>query len=93
MVNIRIFECAHDLKDRVDLTDVREELIPKSFPLACSFHKSRDVDEFDSSWDGFRTINSFSELFEALIIYIHDPCIRFDGTKRKIGRFGGIGFG
>ena len=46
MHNILIVEATNHMSDRVSLPDIGQKLIPKSFPLRGSRHKTGDVDKF-----------------------------------------------
>ena len=50
-MHVLILEAAHDLHDRVDLADVRQELVAQALALARAFDQPGDVDELDRGRD------------------------------------------
>ena len=62
MMDIGVIEGTHYLENRIHRADMREELVPESFPFGCSLHETRDIDEFDGCRDYFRTIDYCSDL-------------------------------
>ena len=53
VMNVRIFETAHDLHDRVHFANVMEKLVSQAFARACSFDQAGDIDELDRGWRDF----------------------------------------
>src|SRR5439155_11385551 len=53
MMNVRIFEAAHDLYNRVHFPNVMEKLVSQAFARACSFHQAGDIDELNRGWCDF----------------------------------------
>ena len=47
VVHVRVLEAADHLHDRVDLADVREELVAEALALARALDQAGDVDELD----------------------------------------------
>ncbi len=43
--DVVVLEAAHDVRDRVDFADVREELVAEAFALRCAGDEAGDVDE------------------------------------------------
>ena len=93
MVDTRVIEGSYDLEDRIDTPDMREELVPESFPFARSFDEACDIDEFDGCWDDPRTIDDLTNFFEPLIVHIDNTSIRLDRTEGEVRGFRGIGLG
>lgn len=48
------FEYAHDLCDRIDLANVREELVPEPFSFVRASDEPGDIHEFDGRRDDLR---------------------------------------
>ncbi len=44
--NVVVLETAHDVGDRMGLTDVGEELVAEAFAFGCAGDESGDIDEF-----------------------------------------------
>ena len=45
MYDIRIFEAADDVEDRVGLADVRQKLVAQSLSFRCAANEAGDVDD------------------------------------------------
>ena len=45
--DVVVLEAAHEMRDRVSLANVREELIAEPFALRRALDQARDVDELD----------------------------------------------
>ena len=45
--DVVVLEAAHHVRDRVDLADVREELVAEALALRGAGHEAGDVDELD----------------------------------------------
>ena len=72
MHNIRILKAAHHMNNCVYLTDICQELVPKSFPLTCSFYKTGNVYEFNNCRCHFLGMIHISKKFQTLIRYCYD---------------------
>ena len=49
--DVVVLEAADDVRDRVGLADVREELVAEALALGCAAHEAGDVDEVDRRGD------------------------------------------
>ena len=47
--DVGVLEAAHDMRDRVGLADVREELVAEALALRRARDEARDVDELDDA--------------------------------------------
>ena len=90
MMHIRVIEGADDLEDRIDTPDMREELVPESFSLRCSFDEACDIDKLDGCRDDLGAIYDDTDFLEPFIVHIHDASIRLDCTEGEVRGFGGI---
>ena len=85
--HIVVVEATEYVDDGVCLADIREELVAKSFALACAFDQSRNIYDFNGSWD--YTALRFAELAkfdESLVGYGDHAYVRFDGAEREVRR-------
>ena len=68
------------------------EFVSQSFALACPFHQSRNIDDFDRRGDDTLRVHQLGELVQPFIGNGDDAHIRFDGAERKVCRLGfGVG--
>ena len=74
------------MNDRIDLTDMRKELVSQSLAMACPFYESGNVDEFNGCRRHFLWMIHFCENIQTMVRNHHHSCIGFNGTERKIGR-------
>jgi hypothetical protein len=72
---------------------MREKLVSEAFALTCSLNEPSNIDELDIGRDYLRTIHDEADLLETLIVDIHDTCIGFYSTERKVRSLSGIGLG
>jgi hypothetical protein len=91
MMDIGVVKSPNYLQDRIDRADMREELIPESLPFRGTLDETCDIDEFDIGRDCLCAVHHNTDLFETVIIHIHDTSIGFDRTKRKIRCLSRIG--
>ena len=61
VMNVAVFEAAHDLDDRVHFADVAEELVAESFARARAFHEPGDIDELDRGRNDFLRMRKLRE--------------------------------
>src|SRR3546814_9248223 len=67
MLDVVILEAAQDVDDRVDLTDVAEELVAQPLALARAAHQPGDVDEAELGFDNLGRAGDLGELVEPRI--------------------------
>src|SRR3546814_9938587 len=67
MLDVVILEAAQDVDDRVDLTDVAEELVAQPLALARAAHQPGDVDEAALGFDNLGRAGDLGELVEPRI--------------------------
>src|SRR5690348_16841492 len=86
MVNVRVFEAAHDLDDGVYFPDVTEELVAEAFTRAGALYETGDVHELDRGRDEDGSFGDFGERCEPGIGHSDDADVRVDGAKGIIFR-------
>ena len=81
------------MHDRVDLADVREELVAEPFALACSAHQPGNVDELDLRSDLLRRAGDLADFVEPLV-WNRDPAdVGLDRAEGIVGRLRSGSFG
>ena len=53
VMNVAVFETAHDLYDGIYFADMTEELITETFPRARALHESGNIEELNRSRNDF----------------------------------------
>ena len=86
--HVRVVEAAGDLDDRVDLADVRQELVAEALALVRAAHQPRDVDEVDGRRDDPVRVDHAVELLEARVGHVDHPDVRFDRAEGIVRRLG-----
>ena len=79
-----VFEAAHDMGDRIRLTDVGEELIAEALTFRGAGNQTGDVDELHRCRDDFRGLHDTGEHVEARIGHRHDADVRLDRAERVV---------
>jgi hypothetical protein len=82
--DVVVFETAHDVRDRIRLANVREELVAKPFALGRAGHQSRDIDELDRRRQDLRRIDDTREHVETRVRHRHDTDVRIDRAERVV---------
>ena len=82
--DVRIFEAANHMKDRVGLPDVREKLIAESLTFTCAADESRDVDDSQIRENGLFALRHVREARETLVDDGNDADVRLDRAERII---------
>ena len=91
MHDVVVLEAADDLKDRVDLADVREELVAEALPGACAGDEAGDVDEPHRGGDHLLGLDQRLDAGEARIGHRHDAHIGLDGAEGVVLRLDASG--
>ena len=86
MGDVAILEAAHDMRDRVDLADVGEELVAEALALRGAAHQAGDVDEGQPRRNDLRRFRDAGERVEPRIGNGDLADIRLDGAERIVGR-------
>src|SRR5260221_12903144 len=93
MHDVVVVEAAQDLRDRIDLADVAEELVAEPLALRGAAHQARDVDEFELGRDDLGRFGEAGAHRKALVRHRDPPDIGFDRAERVIRRLGRGGRG
>lgn len=93
MVDIRILEKSHHLKDGIRFSYVRKESVSEPLSLTCSSHNSCDIHEFDRGRHDLQSMHRGLQSRESGIVHIHDTGVRLYRAERKILCIGCIGPG
>ena len=84
--DVVVGEAAHDLRDRVGLADVREELVAEPLALARAAHDARDVDERHRRGQDALGVEDLGELRQPGVGQAHDADVRLDRRERIVRR-------
>ena len=82
--DVVVHEAAHEMRDRMRLANVREELVAEPLALRRAFDEARDVDELD---DGRHDLLGFHDLRQRVELWIghgHDADVRIDRAERIV---------
>src|SRR5688572_31411444 len=82
--DVVVLETAHEMRDRVRLANVREELIAKPLTLRRAFDEARDVDELDDGRHDLLGFHDVGERVELRIGHRDDADIRIDRAERIV---------
>src|SRR5690606_19416085 len=83
--HVLVLKASHHMGDRIDLTDVSEELVPEAFAFRSTTHETRDVDKADTRGDLDRLVD-LCELLESRIGNRNDTDVGLNGTKWEVLR-------
>ena len=93
MSDVAALEAAQHVDDRIDLTDVGEELVAEAFALASAADQPGDVDELDLGLDLLRGLGDLADLVEPRVRHGDAADVRLDRAERIIRRLRSGGFG
>ena len=79
-------EAAHDLRDRVGLADVREELVAEPLALGGAAHDAGDVDERHGGGQDALGAEDAGERLEPRVGQVHHADVRFDRREGVVRR-------
>ena len=85
MHDIGILEAAHDMRDRLDLADVGEELVAEAFALGGAAHEARDVHKGQSRRNDLGRFAELRERGQPRVRYGDLAGVRLDGAERIVG--------
>ena len=91
MGNLTILEAAQHMRNRVNLTDVCQKLVAKSFALGGAPDKPGDVDKFQLCRDHICRFGQLCKRIKTRVGHRNTPCIWLDGTERIVRGIGGGG--
>ena len=84
--DVVVDEAAHEMRDRVRLADVREELVAEPLALRRAFDEPRDVDELDDGGHDLLGAHDRGERVELRIRHRDDADVRVDRAERIVLR-------
>jgi hypothetical protein len=84
--DVVVLEAAHHVRDRVDLADVREELVAEAFTLRCALDDAGDVDELDRRRHHALRAHDVRQRGQPRIRHRYDADVRVDGAERIVLR-------
>ena len=84
--DVRALEAAHDVRDRIGLADVRQELVAEPFALRRASDEPRDIDELHRRRQDLLRLHDRRELLEPLIRHRHHADVRIDRAERIVLR-------
>ena len=84
--DVVVFEAAHDVRDRVRLANVRQELVAETFALGCTGDQAGDVDEFDGRGQDARRLDDAGQHIQTRVGHRHDADVRIDRAERIVLR-------
>ena len=86
MNHVRVIKRAHHLRDRVCLTNIRQELIPQPLALRGTLHNTRNINERDSRGQNTLRPENLGEPVQAGIRQVHHTNIRLNRSERVVSR-------
>ncbi len=86
MGDVVVLEAAHDVRDGIDLTNGREELVAEPFALRRALHQPRDVDERQPRRDDLGGAGKLRQRLKPRIGHRHLADVRLDGAERIVRR-------
>ena len=84
--NVFIFETAHDMRNRISLANVGEELVAETFALGRTCDQPRDVDEFHDRRHHLFRLDDDRQRSQAWVRHFDDADIGLDGAERVVFR-------
>ena len=81
---VRILKAAHDMHNRIDLSDIGQKLVAQSFAFGSSLHQSCDVHKFDDRRSHLCRMIQVGEQLQTLIRYRNHSDIRINGAERIV---------
>ena len=85
--DVVVLKATDDVKDSVNLADVREELVSKALAARSALNESRDVNELDDSGCIFFGIVHFCKIIKARIGHSHHAYVRLDSAEGVVCGF------
>src|SRR6185312_6675975 len=86
--DVSTLEGAYHVGDRVNLPDVRQELIPQPLSLRSTGDQARDVHELDGGRNDLLRVHDRGERLQPGIRHRHHAHVGIDGAERVIlGRY------
>ena len=86
--NVIILKTAHDMHDRVHLTDIREKLVAEALAFGSALNQTGDIDKLNDSRHDLLCIVHLREHVQALIRHRDNSDIGIDCAERIVCRLG-----
>src|SRR5690606_16388554 len=84
--DVAVLEAAHHVADRVDLADVRQELVAQPLPASGAGDQAGDVDELDRGRHHLLRLDDLRQRVQARVRHRHHADVRLDGAEGEVGR-------
>ena len=82
--DVVVHEAAHEVRDRMRLANVREELVAQPLALRCALDEARDVDELDDGRHDLLRLHDLRERVELRVRHGDDADVRIDRAERIV---------
>ncbi|MNL73568.1 hypothetical protein D3C87_1990460 [compost metagenome] len=69
------------MNNRINLTDMGQELVTKTLALARAAHESGNIDKFKSGRHRFVRLHQLGQLIETFVRHFHDTDVRVNGAE------------
>ena len=86
MDDVVIDEATHDVRNRVGLTDVREERVAFALAFAGAFNKAGDIDELDACRQHALWLHDGGQRIKTRVRYTNNADVRVDGAEGIVFR-------
>ena len=86
--HVTIFKAAQNMCNRIDFTDVCEELIAQPLALGRAFHKPGDIDKGHAGWNDLLGIRDCCQFIQPCVGHGHFAHVGLNGAKWKIRGLG-----
>lgn len=86
MDDVGVIEHADNLRDRLGLTDVRQELVTQAFTLGGALDNAGDVHEGHGGRQQARRAEDLGQLREPRVRQVHDANVGLDRGERVVRR-------
>ena len=93
MDHIGILEAADNLENRVDLADMRQELVAEALALAGTLHDAGDVDQLQSGGNHLLRWDVFRDQREAAVGHAHHTLVGLDRAEGVVRALRGLRHG
>ena len=85
MHDVSIVKAANHMNDRINLTDVSQELVTKTFTLRCSLYQSGNIHKLNCSMYYFSRMMHLCQNIQALVRNRHDTNVWLDRAEWVVG--------
>ncbi len=85
MRDVAVLKTAHNMHDRIDLTDGGEKLVAEAFALGCAAHESGDIDKRDARGNDLRRLPKHRQFVQPRVRHRNLADIRLDRAEWIVG--------